>query len=187
MLLRGGVYPMQFFPALAGRRVDIGAGYRMEKGPRESEWQRQGPYAEVGMYPFQSVLSSTYRLRGGALATSELFLLDDHGDRAGFGVAAALELVGFYGGVFDTPEAIGLMYGEWGVGAFAGPGVRLADSGQRWAGTFGVSVRIPFMAGLFCCIDPFSDDTQTRASTSRHKSTWSSGRPTRWEPYSGSE
>lgn len=167
VLLRAGVHPLQFYPSLAGRRFDVGAGYRMENSPRDSGWQRGGPYAEVGMYPFQSVLGASYRVRAGALALGEYFLLDDRGYRAGIGTSAAFELVGFTRGVLDTDDVTGLMWGEWGIGAFAGPGLRVGDRGETWAGTFGISARIPFMAGVVCCIDPTDHEDTAGARRNR--------------------
>lgn len=154
-LFRAGVHPLQLLPKLAGRRVDVGTGYMIESGRQgDSAWEREGPYAEVGVYPFQAILGLGHRLRAGAVALGEYFLHDDRGYRAGVSASAAVELVGFTSRGFQLPNAVGMTYGEWGLGAFAGPGLRFGDHGEKWAGTFGVSARIPFTMGVVCCIDP---------------------------------
>lgn len=170
-VLRIGIHPLQVVPRLAGRRIDVGAGYMAENGGQgDSAWSREGPYAEVGLYPFQAFLGGDYRLRAGAVALGEYYLRDDRGYREGLGVSAAVELFGFTSGGFQSPNAVGATYGEWAFGAFAGPGVRLGEQGEKWAGTFGISARIPLTVGVICCIDPtepHGGSSPTRSKSSR--------------------
>jgi hypothetical protein len=154
VVLRGAIHPLQMVPDLRGRAIDFGVGYMVEGvDDRDGGVWRDGPYAELGVFPFRWDLGSRDRLRAGARILGESFLRDDAGFRAGATAVASVEITGFTDGAFSSPDAVGVAYGEWGLGVFAGPSVRVGANRSAWTGTVGLSARIPLAVGVVCCAD----------------------------------
>jgi hypothetical protein len=154
VVLRGAIHPFQVFPELSGRAVDFGVGYMAEGvDDRDGGVWRDGPYAELGVFPFFRDIGSRDRLRAGVRVLGESFLRDDAGFRGGATALASVEITGFADGELSSPEAIGVAYGEWGLGVFAGPSVRVGADRTAWNGTLGLSARLPLAVGVVCCAD----------------------------------
>lgn len=176
VLVRAGVHPLQVVPKLAGRRVDVGVGYMLE-GTSDPDLvrRREGPYVELGAFPIQARLGANSRVRAGAVAVGEYFVRDDQGYRAGIGAAGTVEVVAFSKGAFESSdgssrgvETSGWSYGEWAIGAFAGPTVRVGNQMEQWSGTFGISARMPFAIGVACCFDPTDHFKPVRQARGHH-------------------
>jgi hypothetical protein len=158
--LRGGVHPLGMIDDQQERPVDVGAGYALERAPREHGYlHAHGPYLEIDAFPVRAHMGS-WTARVGVRTLAELLIRDDAGgwgETGGGGtMALALDFATFADGVFATGSsdgfALGAAYGEAGVGAFAGVSHRRFRDDSYWMGSAGLSLRVPLAAGVVCCI-----------------------------------
>jgi hypothetical protein len=158
--LRGGVHPLGLVAAHQERTFDIGAGYALERAPREDGYlEAHGPYLELDAFPILARTGS-WTARVGVRTLAELLIRDDAlgwGEAGGGGtVALALDFATFAQGAFAAGGkdgfAFGAAYGETGVGAFAGVSHRRFRDEAYWMGSAGLSLRVPLAAGVVCCI-----------------------------------
>ena len=162
---RAGVHPVQLFEEPHHRTYDFGVGYQLERLVVDGEPTVHGPYAEVAVFPWQkSHADST--LRAGGYVDAELVVARVGGvDELGPGgtLGAMFEYTGVTVGDFASADEdsaiIGIGAGQWAIGLFTAAGYRHLGRGEYWTFTAGLTARIPFTAGVICCLDPFGDDS----------------------------
>lgn len=175
-LIRAAVHPMQVLDGAADQLFDVGVGYRAEL-PLHDEGEARtlaGPYAELGVYALRVPLGSSTRLRWGGYASADLDLTST--EPVGFGttLGTLLEITGSSGGPFANHDAdshvLGMAKGQWGIGIFANTSLREVRSDFTQGISAGLSVRIPFMAGVVCCAWSWSShDGSSSHAPHRHE------------------
>lgn len=154
-LVRAGVHPLQLIGPGAPLWADIAFGYRSEWLLDASEQPLHGPYAELGLYPLRPRLSRTTRLRFGGYTSADAVLASVREPGLGATLGALVEVTGFSSGAFghsDGEDTVGgVSHGRWAVGLFASTSFRNVDQRFSQTLTTGLSLRIPFVAGIACC------------------------------------
>jgi hypothetical protein len=69
--------------------------------------------------------------------------------------------VGDFASADEDSAIIGIGAGQWAIGLYTAAGYRHLGRGDYWTLTAGITARIPFTAGIICCIDPFGDDSSS--------------------------
>jgi hypothetical protein len=165
VLARAGIHPLQLVPELSNRLIDIGIGYGIEavEGGDGTSAHRTGPYFELGAFPLRGSAGTGRRWRAGVLAVGDYSVASTGplGDGSTL-LAATAELTGFSRSTFATDDTVGVAFGEWGFGLFAGPTLRMGAA-QTWSGSAGLTARIPMTLGVACCAVPDArGETTTR-------------------------
>ncbi len=155
-VLRAGVHPLDVVPDGAGKVLDVGVGFTTEAFPAKDTPNAYGPYVEVGAYK-TLVRWDTAQLRSGGFVSLEALWLGSQ-PNAGVGamVGGLLEIGGQVTGPFadsdDDPGFVaGVAEGRWALGLFASASARQFETERQLAVAGGVSLRIPFAAGVACC------------------------------------
>jgi hypothetical protein len=164
--LRAGFHPLSLMPQAPSSAFDAGLGYGGDLvfGQVAPTFRRRtsvhGPYLEGGYYPVRLPAGSA-TLRLGLRANADLLFLQSRGV-TGYGgtLVTEFEIGGYSAGALadeddeDDDTAFGTVFGSWSLGAFAGGSAR-SFPGSSYAGlTTGLSVRVPFIAGIACCVWP---------------------------------
>lgn len=157
--LRGGIHPLGAVEGLADRYVDVGVGYQLERShPSDGESRFvHGPYLELDGFAIPAKKTGS-SVRVGARGTLDLLLANYDYDRhvGGGGMLAALvEFVDYGQSEYsddngDTTNA-GVTAGELSIGGFVGASYRNLGAQSYWGAVIGLSVRLPFVAGVVCC------------------------------------
>jgi hypothetical protein len=186
--LRAGFHPLSLMPQAPSGAFDAGLGYGGDRvfGQVAPAFKRRtsvhGPYLEGAYYPVRLPAgSATFRL--GLRANADLLFLQPEGI-TGYGGTLVTEFeIGGYtaGGLSDEDDeddeddesAFGTVFGSWSLGAFGGGSAR-SFPGSSYAGlTPGLSVRVPFIAGVACCVWPGEgSDEASDPGTSAAATTW---------------
>jgi hypothetical protein len=157
-VLRAGFHPTQLLGSAEQKKWDVGLGYRLEWPIHQQAPPLQGPYVEVGMYPLRVAVSRGTRLRWGSYTSADLVL----GENSSFGPGATfgtlIELTGSTSGTFSQADnqggVLGAAFGQWAFGMFANTSLREIDDHLSQSVTAGMSLRVPFAAGIACCFWP---------------------------------
>jgi hypothetical protein len=168
---RAGVQPLDLSEGGSERPFDLGAGYVLDllSGPvaRGSDVPAldehayvQGPYVQAAYSPWRWDIGSAW-LRVGGRGDLDLLFVGDARD-TGFGGSAVLELElsqdasgPLVSEDDDEPGFVaGVQQGRWAFAAFAGGTLRQFDATGYGGLTAGVSLRLPFVAGIACCAWP---------------------------------
>jgi hypothetical protein len=160
--LRAGLHPLDVLEGSETRVVDVGVGYQGELPTASSAPRVYGPYLELGTYPVIANVSSAITLKAGLYGSADLLYRSRFPD-AGVGgtVGGLVELTGRTDGVFsdqsrDGSIVYGRSAGRWAVGLFGSGSVRSFSDGAYSDLVIGLSVRVPFAAGVICCVWPHS-------------------------------
>jgi hypothetical protein len=170
-VLRGAIHPLQLRKDPANRLLDVGLGYRGEWLVAVPSPALHGPYAELGLYPVRASLSRRLRLRWGGYASGDALLSARQDPGFGATLGTLLEFSGeTLSGNFsrvDTDSAVfGTAQGQWAVGLFASTAVREVDDDFSQSVVTGMSVRLPLVVGVACCVWPkFGQQKSAGAST----------------------
>ena len=173
-VIRAALHPTQVWDTSVDQLLDAGVGYRAEIPIREREPAAtlHGPYAEVGLYPVRLPIGRTTRLRWGGYGSADLELASPHSVGFGGTLGTLLEVSGVSNGAFagtDQDGAVaGVAHGQWAVGVFANASLRDVHGDFAQGLSAGLSVRMPFMAGIACCVWPSSDDSDSGKKRKRH-------------------
>lgn len=177
-----GLHPFQLSRPLSEQPYDLGFGYLIERvGTRDDEVLYHGGELELGYYPWRFSAGGE-RARAGAFATVETMVPQadptaDPGYGGSFGLA--IELTGYHEGPFSTTNedgggAVGYSAGQWAVGLYGAGAMREVAGERYFMTTFGMSGRIPFLAGVAYGLPASDDDksaiTYTPASSKRRGS-----------------
>ncbi len=181
-LLRAGLHPLQLVGPEAPTWADFAFGYRSEWMLDDSERPLHGPYAELGLYPVRPRVSRSTRLRFGGYTSADAILSSGREPGLGATLGTVVELTGFSSGTFgheDEEDTVGgVTHGQWAVGLFASTSFRNAD--DRFSQTLGtgLSVRLPFVFGVACCVWDWSSKSEEGDSEPRSASQgWHRKRP----------
>ncbi len=167
--LRGGVHPLGAVEGLADRYVDVGVGYQLERANPSDGDSRfvHGPYLELDGYAIPAKKTGS-SVRVGARGTLDLLLANYEYERhvgAGGMLAALVEFVDYGQSEFESDDGetttAGITAGELSIGGFLGASYRNLGAQSYWGAVIGVTVRLPFVAGVACCYtgsDSDSDD-----------------------------
>jgi hypothetical protein len=120
----------------------------------------QGPYVQTAYSPWRRDLGNAW-VRVGARADLDLLFVG-HARATGFGGSAVLELElsqdasgPFVSEDDDDPGFVaGVQHGRWAFALFAGGTLRQFEAAGYGGLTAGVSLRLPFVAGIACCAWP---------------------------------
>jgi hypothetical protein len=170
-VLRGALHPLQLREDPASRLLDIGLGYRGEWLVAAPSAALHGPYAELGLYPVRASLSPRLRLRWGGYASGDALLSERQGPGFGATLGTLLEFSGetrsgSFAAVDDDATVFGTAQGQWAVGLFASTAVREVDDDFSQSVVTGMSVRVPLVVGVACCVWPkFGGHKSAGAST----------------------
>lgn len=155
-LVRVGFHPLDL--AESELPLDVGVGYETEFVASGELPTMQGGYVELGLYPVSAKLSEHVRLRLGAYGTLDGLVREDL-PSAGFGgsLGGLFELTGRVNGAIDSVNSdgsrnTGYALGRWGIGLFASGSLREFHGNAQPGAAVGVSVRIPLLAGIVCCL-----------------------------------
>ena len=154
VVLRGALHPQQLFRSQLSRKLDVGAGYRVDV-TRDTP-TIHGPYFETAVLPLRFTQDGRVT-RLGLRNMGELLFDPEGGGQFGWGATLALsaELASFVSGAGAEGGGGGFVagaaHGEFGVGAFAGVTHRQLGSDELTMFTAGLSGRIPATAALICC------------------------------------
>ena len=157
--LRAGMHPLGFLESERDRRLDFGAGYVLERVARDDGYTTaHGPYIELDAFPLRAH-ADIFTARFGVRTMVEALTLEEAGEWGGGAtVALAAELTGFASGPFGESGSkgaiVGVAHGEAGLGAYAGVSHRRFSDDQYWLASAGLSLRVPFAAGVVCCFVP---------------------------------
>jgi len=182
---RAGFHPWDLADRPSERAFDFGAGYAADwisgeaaTGPdqaaRREHVSAQGPYLEGSYAPFRYPIGEGTALRLGARTDLDLLFLGTDA-RTGFGGSGVVEFEishdvfgPFVSDDDDEPGVLaGVQRGRWALALFAGGSFR-DFGGESYGGvTGGVSVRLPFLAGIACCAWPGHDDDADDAKRKR--------------------
>lgn len=162
--MRAGFHPLQMLDRPERGVLDVGAGYRAEWLGSLPE-PVHGPYAELGAYPVNALLSPSVRLRWGGYGTVDAIVgapRPFHNRGLGGTLGTLLEITGHGTGTYaDMDEdgaVLGAIHGQWAVGVFASAGTRRLDRASYQNLIAGISFRVPFTAGIVCCVWPGDSD-----------------------------
>jgi len=165
--LRAGVHPLDVLDGSETRMVDVAVGYQGEVPTTKSTPSVYGPYLELGAYPEVAHISTALTLKAGLYGTVDLLYRSGYPD-AGVGgtIGGLVELTERMDGVFsnqsrDGSVVYGSSSGRWAVGLFSSESVRSFSDGAYSDVVFGLSLRVPFAAGVVCCAWPHSSSTKT--------------------------
>jgi hypothetical protein len=156
MQFSAAVHPLQLSRETYSKPFDLGLGYVIESfGPRDRQRGVHGAGLELGYYPWRFGQSDGAG-RVGVFTTAEvLTLLDEPSAEPGYGTSAglALELTGYAepGSIDshdDEKSVYGYAAGQWAIGVYGAGGMREVAGERYWTATFGVSGRLPFLAGV---------------------------------------
>jgi hypothetical protein len=162
-------------PASSRNAFDAGIGYGGDlvfghaPPPYNRRSSAHGPYLEGAYYPVRLPAGGA-TFRWGARANLDLLFLEPR-DVRGYGgtLVTELEIGGHADGAFADADGdgavIGTAFGGWSLGAFAGGTARSFPDSRYGAFTVGVSLRLPFMAGIVCCAWSSSSDSGSSSST----------------------
>lgn len=115
----------------------------------------EDPYAEVDAFALRARAGRGSRWRAGVLVLGEYSVSRSASVPDGAVIlAGTAELTGFSNGTLATDDTAGVAFGEWGIGLFAGPGLRIGSAGTPWAFSGGLTARIPMALGVTCCLRP---------------------------------
>jgi hypothetical protein len=173
--LRAGFHPTQVMDAPVDRKWDVGLGYRGEWRLNDHAPPLHGPYAELGFYPLRASVGRGTRLRWGSYASADAVFAESGTPGPGATLGTVFEVTGSTSGTFsradqDTAVA-GAAFGQWAFGLFASTSLREVDDRFSQSVITGMSLRVPFAAGVACCFWPSvaSDDRTQVASSSSSK------------------
>jgi hypothetical protein len=162
--LRAGAHPVQLFEEPHRRMVDVGVGYQLERLVVDGESNVHGPYTEFAAFPWRKNYARS-TLRAGAYIDAELLVarVDGVGEIGPGGTLGAMfeytgVTVGDFASADEDSAIIGIGAGQWAIGLYAAAGYRHLGLGDYWTFTAGITARIPFTAGIICCVDPFGDE-----------------------------
>lgn len=157
--LRGGFHPLGAIEGMSDRSVDVGVGYQLERA-RPSDGDSRfvhGPYLELDGYAIPAKKTGA-SVRVGARGTFDLLLANYDYDRhvgAGGMLAALVEFVDYGQSEFTSDDGetstAGITAGELSIGGFLGASYRNLGAQSYWGAVIGVTVRLPFVAGVACC------------------------------------
>ena len=159
---RATVHPQQFAKEWMDRPVDIGLGVVSDSDPDEDYVSTVGPGLEVGAYPGRASFSEGDAIaRGGLVHHVDLHVTTDAVTRELLGDAyvagallAAVEVAWFGEGFGSSKDVIGVFYGEMALGVWAGIRGRIEPDAFVVTPAIGLSIRLPFLAGIVCCVWP---------------------------------
>ena len=164
---RAGVHPPQMFEEPHRNRFDFGVGYQLETLVADQEPRVHGPYAEFAAFPWQQAYFDS-ALRAGGFVDAELLItrIDGwHEYGPGGTLGALFEYTGVTIGDFASTDEdsaiIGMGAGQWAIGLYGAAGYRRLARGQYVTFTAGITARIPFTMGIICCINPFSEESES--------------------------
>ena len=174
--LRAGLHPLDVRDGSETRMVDVAVGYQGELSTSSPTPSVYGPYAELGAYPVIANVSTALTLKAGLYGTVDLLYRSRYLD-AGVGgtLGGLVELTGRADGIFSSKSRDGsIVYGSsagrWAVGLFSSGSLRSFSDGAYGDLVIGLSVRVPFAAGVVCCKWPHSSSaTTTRDDDSRRR------------------
>ena len=162
--LRAGFHPLDVLDGSETRMFDVGVGYQGELPTTKSMPSVYGPYLELGAYPEVAQISTSLTLKAGLYGTVDLLYRSAYPD-AGVGgtIGGLVELTARTDGVFsnqsdDGSVVYGNSAGRWAVGLFSSGSVRSFSDGAYSDIVIGLSVRVPFAAGVVCCAWPHSSN-----------------------------
>jgi hypothetical protein len=182
--LRAGFHPLSLMPQAPASAFDAGLGYGGDLvfGQVAPTFRHRtsvhGPYLEGGYYPVRLPAGgATFRL--GLRANADLLFQPRGVTGYGGTLVTEFEIGGYAaGGLSDEDDedddtAFGTVFGSWSLGGFAGGSAR-SFPGSSYAGlTAGLSVRVPFIAGVACCVWPGEgSDEASDPGTSSAATTW---------------
>jgi hypothetical protein len=154
--VRAALHPLDLVDGAEANKVDVGVGYAGEFGATPEAQTVYGPFVQVGVYPWNAPIGARTHLRfGGSAAIERVYR--SGGSDAGVGgtLGASLELLGPVSGPFAGAShdgaVLGMARGVWSVGLFADASMRSFPEGAYRSVTAGVSLRVPFLAGIACC------------------------------------
>jgi len=180
---RAALQPLDVTESLHDRRFDFGLGYVASDAYGDTSALTQGPFVELEYFPWQKRKDLRPRVRWGVRGSADLLFATVGGEREiGFGALAGFgfEYTGFAGlAPFVAPmhsndnldgdsdgdndgAIIGIAHGEWSIGMFAGVEVKNIASQTAFAGLLGVEGRLPFGAGIICCMWSGDDDKKKK-------------------------
>jgi hypothetical protein len=170
-VLRAGFHPTQLFDSAENRRWDVGLGYRLEWRLHEQTPPLQGPYAELGFYPLRLAVGRGTRFRWGSYTSADAVLRDGAGFGPGATLGTLIELSGTTSGTFSNADdqggVAGAAFGQWAFGMFANTSLRAIDDRVSQSMTAGMSLRVPFAAGVACCFWPSLASSASKKSVAR--------------------
>jgi hypothetical protein len=156
--MRAALHPFGLLDEHQRRTLDFGTGYAVERVARPDRYTlAQGPYVELGAYPLRTHRGE-WTARAGLRTSVEALITDEGWGNTGYGasVALALEIASFAKGMFGAGGADGFIlggaHGEGGLGAFAGMSHRRFSDDSYWLASAGLSLRVPAVAGVICCM-----------------------------------
>jgi hypothetical protein len=174
--LRAGFHPLAMMPEASSSPFDAGVGYGADllfghaPPPFNRRTNAHGPYLEGAYYPLRLPAGGA-TFRWGARANVDLLFLEPR-DAMGWGgtLVTELEIGGHSTGDFADADGdgavFGTAFGSWSIGAFAGGSTRTFP-GSRYGGlTVGLSARLPFMAGIVCCVWSGGGESDSGSSSS---------------------
>jgi hypothetical protein len=162
-LVRAGIHPLDAIDEELP--VDVGVGYEAEFVTSGQAPTVEGGYVELGAYPLKARLAPNLTLRAGAYgAVAGLARSGTSGLGIGGALGGVLELTGKVNGTGSGVSEDGTMLagyasGRWAIGLFGTGAVRDFSDGAYRSAAAGVSVRIPFLAGVICCATPHASDS----------------------------
>jgi hypothetical protein len=159
--LRAGINPLQGFNGWHDRSWDVGAGYLAQfYWPEDADsLVFHGFHLEGAYFPLNAEAGQT-SMRLGLIGNAEVILSDFTSNAEigpGLSVGALIELSGTAeeaqvkstgGGLGSSAGSIGAWYGEWGVGLGVSAGYRRLYDRDFLTVFVGLSIRLPFGAGL---------------------------------------
>lgn len=165
--LRAGFHPLDVLEGSETRMVDVAVGYQGELPTEKSTPSVYGPYLELGTYPEVARISTALTLKAGLYGSADLLYRSGYAD-AGMGgtIGGLVELTARTDGVFsnenrDGSVVYGTSAGRWAVGLFSSGSVRSFSDGAYSEIVIGLSARVPFAAGVVCCVWPHSSSAKT--------------------------
>jgi hypothetical protein len=146
-----------------------------------------GPYLEAAYYPLRYDFGDDLWLRAGARASVDWLFQSNAPEHRGVGgfLGGQVEFVrgvqGLFADVNHDSAVVGYARGGVGVGLFGGGQlVKLADA-QVVSVVAGMSFRVPFMAGIACCLG-ISGKDPTSSRPAQPRQNYVVAKPTRKAP-----
>jgi hypothetical protein len=195
---RAGLHPLQVRSEAAAAPVDFGVGVVWSaakgwvQGEPEAERERAafsvvGPYLEVDYYPLRYNISNDLWLRAGVRTSVDWLFQRNAPEHMGVGgfLGGQLELVesveGLFADVDRNSAVVGYARGGIGIGLFGGAQIIKFQDAQVANVIGGLSFRIPFMAGVACCIG-LGDSSSTNSQPSQQRKSYVIAKPKRKAP-----
>jgi hypothetical protein len=171
--LRGGIHPLDALSGSEKSVLDVALGYQGELPTEQTTPRVYGPYLELGAYPLNTPLSTALTLKAGLFGSADLLYRSGFAETGvGATVGGLVEVTGRADGPFastsdDGSVVAGSSAGRWSVGLFGSGSRRGFSDGAYNDVVIGLSVRVPFAAGIVCCAWPHSGST-THERASEH-------------------